>query len=146
MGVCEIGATLFFLWLARPQVNAEKWNSPISAKGGHLDSGIQLIYTNFDNGNWFVLRIESLEIDDHILDKIESRHGVSLEEVEQACLSEKRHVRRSREGLYKLFSQTAAGRYVLVVLANLGKGTWKIVTARQMTDNERRLYNKVIGG
>jgi hypothetical protein len=54
-----------------------------------------------------VLRIESLEIDDHILDKIESKHGVSLEEVEQACLSEKRHVRRSKEGLYKLLSQTA---------------------------------------
>ena len=48
--------------------------------------------------------------------------------------------------MYKLFSRTAAGRYVLVVLVNLGKGTWKIVTARQMTDNERRLYNKVIGG
>jgi len=105
-----------------------------------------LIYTDSEKGKWFVLRIESLEIDDHILDKIESKHGVSLEEVEQASLSEKRHVRRSREGLYKLFSQTAAGRYVLVVLVNLGKGTWKIVTARQMTDNERRLYNKVIGG
>jgi len=105
-----------------------------------------LIYTNSDKGKWSVLRIESLEIDDHILNKIESRHGVSLEEVEQACLSEKRHVRTGREGLYKLFSQTAAGRYVLVVLAYLGKGAWKIVTARQMTDNERRLYNKVIGG
>ena len=92
-----------------------------------------------------MLRIESLEIDDHILDKIESKHGVSLEEVEQACLSEKPHIRRSREGLYKLFSQTSAGRYVLVVLVNLGKGAWRIVTARQMTDNERRLYNKVIG-
>jgi len=92
-----------------------------------------------------VLRIESLEIDDHILDKIESKHSVSFQEVEEAYLSEKRHVRRGREGLYKIFSQTAAGRYVLVVLANLRKGSWKIVTARQMTDNERRLYNKVIG-
>lgn len=115
-------------------------------EGGNLDSCIQLVYTIFSEGKWFVLRIECLEIDDHILDKIESKHGVSLDEVEQACLSEKRHVRRSREGLYKLFSQTAAGRYVLVVLANVGRGTWKIVTARQMTDNERRLYNKVIGG
>jgi uncharacterized DUF497 family protein len=93
-----------------------------------------------------MLRIESLEIDDHILDKIESKHGISFDEVEEACLSEKRHVRRSREGLYKLFSQTTAGRYVLVVLANLGRGCWKIVTVREMTDNERRLYNKAIGG
>lgn len=93
-----------------------------------------------------MLYIESLEIDDHILDKIESRHGVSFKEVEQACLSEARHVRRSKEGLYKLFSRTEAGRYILVVLVNLGGGCWKIVTAREMADNERRLYGKTIGG
>jgi uncharacterized DUF497 family protein len=93
-----------------------------------------------------MLRIESLEIDDHILDKIESKHNISFEEVEEACQCERRHVRRSREALYKLFSQTMAGRYVLVVLANLGGGSWKIVTAREMTDNERRLYSKAIGG
>jgi len=93
-----------------------------------------------------MLRIESLEIDEHILDKVESKHSVSLEEAEQACLSEKRHVRISREGLYKLFSQTDAGRYLLVVLVNLGGGNWKIVTAREMTDNERRLYSKASGG
>ena len=93
-----------------------------------------------------MLRIESLEIDDLVLDKIESKHGVTFEEVEEACLSEKRHVRRSREGLYKLFSQTAAGRYILVVLVNLGRGCWKIVTAREMTDSERRLYSKATGG
>ena len=87
-----------------------------------------------------MLRIESLEIDDHILEKIESKHRISFAEVEEACLSDKRHVRRDREGLYKVFSQTAAGRYVLVVLVNLGRSNWKIVTAREMTDSERRLY------
>lgn len=93
-----------------------------------------------------MLRIESLEIDDHILDKIESRHGIAFEEVEEACLSESRHVRRSREGLYKLFGRTAAGRHILVVLLNLGRGSWKVVTAREMTDSERHLYSKAIGG
>jgi hypothetical protein len=93
-----------------------------------------------------VLRIEALEIDDHILDKIESKHGVSLEEVEEACLSEARHVRRSREGLYKLFGQTTAGRYILMVLVNLERGLWKVVTAREMTDSEKRLYSRAMGG
>ena len=93
-----------------------------------------------------MLRIEALEIDDHILEKIESKHSVSFLEVEEACLSEKRHVRRGREGLYKVFSQTAAGRYVLVVLANVGGGSWKIVTARGMTSSERQLYTKMIAG
>ena len=148
MRVSEKGSTLFSLGLARragEQRKIELTYFTLESRRGYLDIGIQLIYTNAEEGRCLVLRIESLEIDDHILEKIESKHGVSFEEVEEACLSEKRRVRRSGEGLYKLFSRTAAGRYVLVVLANLRKGSWKIVTARQMTDNERRLYNKVIG-
>ena len=39
-----------------------------------------------------------------------------------------------------LFGQTHAGRYLLVVLA--GSGRWYVVTARTMTDPERRLYDK----
>jgi len=93
-----------------------------------------------------VLQIESLEIDDHILEKIESKHHVSFTEVEEACLSDQRHIRRGKDGLYKVFSQTGAGRYILVVLVNLGKGNWRIVTAREMTDSERRLYIKESGG
>ncbi len=92
-----------------------------------------------------MLRIEALEIDDHILDKIESRHGVSFHEVEETCLSETHHVRRSKEGLYKLFGQTEGGRYILVVLVNLGGSVWKVVTARQMTDSEKKFFNKLGG-
>jgi len=92
-----------------------------------------------------MLRIESLEIDDHILDKIERRHGVRFEEAEEVCLSEQRHVRRSKEGLYKVFGRTEAGRYILVVLVHKGGGDWKIATARQMTDNEKRLYRRETG-
>lgn len=88
-----------------------------------------------------MLRVEALEIDDHILDKIESKHRVSFEEAEEVCLSE-HVVRRGREGLYNLFGQTDAGRYLLVVLVNEGSGTWKIVTARDMTSAERRLYQR----
>lgn len=93
-----------------------------------------------------MLRIESLEIDDHILEKIETKHHVSFSEAEEACLSDSRHVRKGKEGLYKVFSRTEAGRYFLVVLADLGGGNWRIVTAREMTDSERRLYTKALGG
>lgn len=89
--------------------------------------------------------IEALEIDDHILDKIESKHRMFFEEVEQACLVPAPYVRRDRDGLYKLFGQTDSGRYVLVVLANLGRGVCKVVTARSMTDGERRLYRRERG-
>jgi len=87
-----------------------------------------------------VVKIEALEIDDHILEKIESKHHVDFHEIEEACYSDYRHIRKSADGLYKLFSQTIAGRYLLVVLVSLGNGVWKIVTAREMIDNERRLY------
>ena len=93
-----------------------------------------------------MLYIDSLEIDDHILDKIESRHGVTINEVEEACLSDKRHVRKGREGLYKVFTQTAAGRFILVVLVNMGGGNCKVATAREMTDSEKQLYKKLTGG
>ena len=93
-----------------------------------------------------MLRIESLEIDDHILEKIECKHDVRYEEVEEVCLSEQRHVRRGREGLYKVFGQTAAGRYILAVLASKGGSDWKVATARPMTNTEKQLYKKAIGG
>lgn len=91
-------------------------------------------------------RIEAIEIDDHILEKIESRHGVAWQEAEEACYSELRHIRRGRGGLYKVFSRTEAGRYLLVVLVELGGGVWKVVTAREMTDQEQRLYRRATGG
>ena len=91
-------------------------------------------------------RIEAIEIDDHILEKIETKHGVTLHEAEEACLYERRHVRRGRDGLYKVFSRTQAGRYLLVVLVDLGLGVWKIVTAREMSEQEQRLYRRAAGG
>ena len=91
-------------------------------------------------------RIEAIEIDDHILDKIESQHGVELYQAEVVCYSEDSHFLRGREGLLKVFGQTDAGRYLLVVLADRGAGLWKIVTARDMTLTERRLYRRALGG
>lgn len=93
-----------------------------------------------------MLWIEALAIDDHVLDKIEARHGIDYQEVEEACLSDQRHVRRGREGLYLVFSQTEAGRYVLVVLADRGEGVCQVVTARAMTESERRHYRRLVGG
>jgi uncharacterized DUF497 family protein len=91
------------------------------------------------------VRIEALEISDTVLEKIESKHGVTFEECEEAVQSGERHVRRGRDGLYKTFSRTAAGRYVLVVLAAREAGLFAIVTARDMSETERRLYRRAKG-
>ena len=90
--------------------------------------------------------IESLEIDDHILDKIESKHGVTFDEAEEVCLSDNKHVRRSLDGLYKVFSKTPAGRYLLVVLVQLESARRKIVTARDMNDSEIKYIARCLGG
>ncbi|MCX6022633.1 MAG: BrnT family toxin [Chloroflexi bacterium] len=90
-------------------------------------------------------RFEVLEIDDHIDAKIESRHGLTFVEVYEAVSSLERHVRRCPDGRYKVFSRTDAGRYILVVLADHGAGRWKVVTAREMTATERRLYRQATG-
>ena len=91
------------------------------------------------------MRLDALEIDDHILEKIEAVHGVPFSDVEEACYSSRRHVRRGREGLYKVFSRSDAGQYLLVVLAAASEGVWRVVTARSMTDQERRLYQRQMG-
>jgi hypothetical protein len=90
------------------------------------------------------VRIEVLEIDDHIRDKIASRHAVSHHEIREACYSADAHWRRGREGLYELYSRTDEGRYLLVILARKDRLVWRIVTARDMTRTERRLYQRAV--
>ena len=49
-----------------------------------------------------MLHIESLEITDAILDKLATKHRVSLDEVEELCFSDGLHARRGQDGLLKL--------------------------------------------
>ena len=73
-------------------------------------------------------------IDVHI-----SRHGIRPLEVEEVIETGyvTRRLRRSRLGL---FGQTEAGRYLFVVLHHLDAELYRVVTARDMTDQERRWY------
>lgn len=124
---------------------------PVTASQRRLDGGIDLVYNS--RGRRYlasiagceVIRIAELTIADHILDKIERRHGVKFEEVEAACFSDERHIRRGREDSYLVFSRTAAGRYLLVVLVDAGDGLWIVVTARDMDTSERALYQRAKG-
>ena len=80
-----------------------------------------------------------------VLDKLQVKHAVTLEDVEEVCLflSAREQVwRREREGTMRLFAQTFAGRYLFVVLSKQGEGLWRVVTARDMTESERRQQRK----
>jgi len=84
---------------------------------------------------------------DRFIDKIESKHRVRTEEVEQV-LFEKPHVLRTRRGhikgedLYTAYGRTAEGRYLIVFFIRKEKVAALPISARDMTDSERRYYER----
>ncbi len=79
----------------------------------------------WDNGN-----IE------HILD-----HGVLPDEVEEACIN-RSHVRRTADKRYLIYGITDSGRYLFIVGINKGKGVFRTITARDMTEREKSLHRR----
>jgi uncharacterized DUF497 family protein len=77
---------------------------------------------------------------DHIAD-----HGVTPEEVEQACFGRSLVLRAKSEGpnpVYYVLGQTNAGRYLFCVVIRFPDGNGYPVTARAMTDNEKSRFRK----
>ncbi len=74
------------------------------------------------------------------------RHGVAPEEVEEVIYEGKPFVKRGpgsgRNRRYYVLGQTQAGRYLQIVLGRVRGTTFKVITARKMEDDERRLYKK----
>lgn len=81
-----------------------------------------------------------LQWDDANLEHV-ARHEVGREEVEQACRIQPK-VRRGRCGRYLVLGRTAEGRYLLVVLAYLGRGEARPLSARDMDGKERAIYRR----
>lgn len=75
-----------------------------------------------------------------IIDKIESKHGLSPEEVEEACSEPASHIRKTREGRHAVLGRSESGRYLFVVGMYQGGGVIRIITARDMTPTEKDLY------
>ena len=82
-----------------------------------------------------------------IVEKLASKHNLTTEEVEEVLHS----VRRFRfietgdvegEDLYAALGRTAAGRYLIVYFVHKRTGEALIVTARNMTKKEKKLYAK----
>jgi uncharacterized DUF497 family protein len=77
---------------------------------------------------------------DHI-----ARHGVEPDEVEEACFGRALVQRAKSEGenpVYYVLGQTHAGRYLFCVIIRFADGTGYPVTARSMTDKEKRRYQQ----
>jgi len=74
-----------------------------------------------------------------------AQHDVTPEEVEEVCFGKAFVQRAKSEGrnpLYYVLGQTEAGRYLFCVVIRFPDGRGYPVTARPMTDKERRRYNQ----
>ena len=81
-----------------------------------------------------------IEWDEDSVDYI-ARHGVEPEEVEELLV--RRHLwHRGRAGRYEALGRSAAGRYLMAVLAQRGPHAYRVVTARDMTDSERKPFRR----
>ena len=71
-----------------------------------------------------------------------ARHAVQPHEVEEVLYGRPRYIAPGRHGTRLVFGTTAAGRGLLVVIAESPDGGVGIVTARDMTDAEQRLFRR----
>lgn len=84
---------------------------------------------------------------EEIEDKIIRKHQVWPEEAEQALMN-RPHVRfmerghKPGEDLYAAFGQTDAGRYLAVYFILRPHSEALVITARDMTEKEKRTYGK----
>jgi len=93
------------------------------------------------------LRIEGIIWFDEIIEKLEWKHSVQPREVTEVFVNkpefrfvEKGH--RSSENVYAAMGQTDAGRYIIIFFVYKKNKHALIVSARNMTDTERRKYEK----
>jgi len=77
---------------------------------------------------------------DHI-----ARHAVTPEEFEEVCFGQPLMLQAQSEGenpVYYVMGQTNSGRYLFCAVIQFPDGNGYPVTARPMTDNEKRRYRQ----
>ncbi|MBI4620466.1 MAG: BrnT family toxin [Desulfobacterales bacterium] len=93
------------------------------------------------------MKIEGIIWLDEILEKLARKHNVQQSEVREALTNkprfrfvEKGH--RSGENVYVAMGKTYGGRYLIVFFVHKTDKRALILSARDMTKAERRLYEK----
>ncbi len=92
------------------------------------------------------MRLNEVIWKDYYVDKIEVKHAISTDEVEEVLFG-KPHVRRAQKGrvkgedLYTAYGRSDAGRYLIVFFIRKKTAAMPI-SARDMTDSEERYYAK----
>jgi uncharacterized protein len=89
------------------------------------------------------MKVNTFEWNEDNEDHIISKHQVWPEEVEE-LFSYKHHVRKTKDKKYLVYGQTSSGRYLSVVVILKPKNKIKVITARDMTDKEKRAFRKAL--
>lgn len=71
-----------------------------------------------------------------------ARHAVTPLEVEQALYSRPHLVAPGREGTREILGTTDSNRYLFILVTEAADGRDFVITARDMTDNEKRLFGE----
>ena len=78
-----------------------------------------------------------------VVDKIWQKHKVSPEETEETIEDDKPICHKGTADSYCVYGQALSGRYLFIVLRRSGTPTqYKVITAREMQDKEKRYYRK----
>lgn len=93
------------------------------------------------------MRIKNIIWLPNIIDKLDWKHGVTPEEVEQVVAQQSlyRRIERGKvreEDLYAALGQTEDGRYLIVFFIHKVNGEALVISARDMTQKERRQYGR----
>ena len=88
------------------------------------------------------MRIRKLEWDDDRVDHL-ARHQVEPDEGWEVCQDAFHLAHREGRNRYRVYGQTAEGRYLFVVLEQIEGGRYTPITARDMTIAEKRNYRKL---
>lgn len=83
--------------------------------------------------------IEHFEWDRRTVAKVIQKHGLFPTEVEEVF--QRKNKIRAHAGIYHALGRSNEGKYLLVVFRRK-KNSIKIVTARPMTEKEKRLYRR----
>lgn len=88
------------------------------------------------------MRITKLDWDDYRIDHI-AEHGVEPEEVLEVCEDSLHLAHRQGQNRYRLYGQTAGGRYLFVVLEHVEGSIYKPITARDMSEGEKQNFRRL---
>lgn len=87
--------------------------------------------------------IDRLDWDDYRVNHI-ARHSVEPDEVWEVCRDPLHLAHCEGHDRYRLYGRTASGRYLFVVLEHVAGSIYKPITAREMTDNEKHGYRRLL--